>query len=159
MIRKSFQARSCVALLSGVNGLAAEWIPTEGNKRMVNLGRFFFSTDDTAYADAAACRAKGSSSEGIARGCQRLGWLLIGTGQTVLAVSRSKKIFTLVHPWLQHPSTQQGCAKAAFHKVDDIAVGSTDRADTQADRQAGREHTCTDESLDIIACEASRYDS
>ena len=68
----------------------------------------------------------------------------------MLAVSRSKKIFTLVHPWLQHPSTQQGCAKAAFHKVDDIAVGSTERADTQAGRQAGREHTCTDESLDII---------
>ena len=43
MIRKSFQARSCVALLAGVNGLAAEWIPTEGNKRMVNLGRFFLA--------------------------------------------------------------------------------------------------------------------
>ena len=71
-----------------------------------------------------------------------------------------KKIFTLVHPWLQHPSTQQGCAKAAFHKVDDIAVGSAERADTQQEgRQAGREHTCTDESLDIIAYEASRSDS
>ena len=78
----------------------------------------------------------------------------------MLAVSRSKKIFTLVHPWLQHPSTQQGCAKVAFHKVDDIAVGSTERADTQAGRQAaGREHTCTDESLDIIASEESRSDS
>ena len=64
---------------------------------MVNLERFF-STTDTAYADAAACRAKDSSSEGIAHGCQRLGWLLIGTGQTVLAVSRNKKIFTLCLP-------------------------------------------------------------
>jgi hypothetical protein len=44
LIRKSFQARSCVALLAGVNGLAAAaWIPTEGNKRMVNLGRFFLA--------------------------------------------------------------------------------------------------------------------
>ena len=49
--------------------------------------------------------------------------------------------------------------KATFHKVDDIAVGSTERADTQAGRQAGREHKCTDESLDIIAYEASRSDS
>ena len=43
----------------------------------------------------------------------------------------------------------------AFHTVDDIAVDSAERANTQMDRQAGKEHTCTDGSLDIIACQTS----
>ena len=84
-------------------------------------------------------RQDGSSRKGIARGCQQLGWLLIDRGQIVLAESRSKTKNTLIHLWLQHPSTRQGCAKAAFLKADDIAAESTDRADTQAGRQASRQ--------------------
>ena len=30
--------RSCVALPAGLDGLAADWSPTERNKRMVSLG-------------------------------------------------------------------------------------------------------------------------
>ena len=45
-----------------------------------------------------------------------------------------------ISKWFRGPACSGGlcstCAKAAFHKVDDIAAGSTDRADTQAGRQA-----------------------